>query len=232
MCTIRTVRITKSYSFSPLFVCIYARNNSFQFFSWNRHLQTRRSTIKNRAWAKFNISFTDKLVRKNGYATLLLHVFLERTYTHLQTCPPSNALITSNYPVLHLHAYDHPDRANTQPSRNKLHLITRALIACPHSAGLCLPPLRRPFESAYIARGGSSGSRYLFPRGRKRNGRPQGGIDPSPFLPPPRVLGCSSINPASKTMQHTVPHRRRRRRRRWETPFPWLSWMPAELLMS
>lgn len=113
------------------------------------------------------------------------------TFSRMDT--PSNVsptvertLITSNYPVLHLHAYDHPDRANTQPSRNKLHLITRALIACPHhSAGLYPSPLRRRLvRIAYTARGGSSGSRYLFPRGRKRNGRPQGGIDP-PISPPP-----------------------------------------------
>ena len=51
---------------------------------------------------------------------------------------------------------------------------------------------------------------------RETVGPAQGGTDPPPARQP-MDPGCSSINPASKTMQR-VPHRRQRRRRRWE-PF-------------
>lgn len=137
------VTTTKSYSFFsfPLQEThIYIRTpsnaptqNSYDFSSNLR----RTKTIAQQT------TFTS-ILQKNRTPTYL------PTYT-LQRCPPSNALITSNYPVLHLHAYDHPDRANIQPSRNKLHLITRALIARPHSAGLYpsppLPLLSPPLSS-------------------------------------------------------------------------------------
>lgn len=146
-------RITKKLS-TFFFISIVLKNSYLYFLVRIDTFSKLCQTIKTRLETKFNIFLTNKLEEEKLVRTITQHgkekkkntftsrFFLECTPT-FKRCPPSNALITSNYPVLHLHAYDHPDRANTQPSRNKLHLITRALIACPHSfTPLPTPPPR------------------------------------------------------------------------------------------